>query len=251
MEAQKIILATPLYNSQGWGNFIVSLVGAVTLLEKVKHLAPEKFDYDVWILEGSAYVDDARNIIAQRFLNSDGTHLFFLDSDVGATPEGFSKVLAAPYDVVGAAYRAKNAWHIYSAFLLTHPDKTPIQDPKTGALKTGSISTGFLKISRRAFERVRDAGLAPLYYTHGSTRPIHGYFNFIHEGDLLKREDLSFCLRCERAGVDMWCIPDVTLSHQGLKKFTGNFQDFLLSQSSDATKEWQDAAIDFVNGGNE
>jgi glycosyltransferase involved in cell wall biosynthesis len=191
---------------------------------------------EFWPLMGDSYVWHARNHFADLFLNSKAKHLIFIDSDHGWDVMGFSNLLKAPGDVVGAAYPCNNMWDNWGVRHFTNEDKlrTPKVDPKTGLIEADTIPTGFMKISRRAFEQII-AHEPENYYWEGDSK-VHGFFNHIHENNTMQGEDISFCIRCGRAGVKLWIEPNITISHYGIEPHIGNYFKFLCQQRGGS--EW-------------
>ena len=238
MKHQKVIIATPLYESKGWGNYIRSLVRATRLLEQVKQAKGEKcFDFDVWHPEGNSYVDDARNMIAHHFLKTDATHLWFWDSDVAVDMPGFARVLKAPGEIVGAAFRVKNAQKRWSTVLARDKDGMLMRDPITGLFKALRIATGFMKISRTVFEKIREQSPNNHYYNPTTDELIYGFFNFMQVGQYMLREDYGFCERAKDAGVEIWCETRVRTGHFGVHEWSGCLHD-LFDSDEDHPKDY-------------
>ncbi len=223
MERQKLVIATPLYNSQGWGNYIRSLTKAVVVLESMKHSPKYDFDYEIWHTEGDSYVDNARNEIAKEFLKGDGTHLLFWDSDVNISAMGFARILKAPVEVVGAAFPVKNAWNTWPVLLSETLDGSICINKETGLYKAERIATGMLKIARSVFDKILRADPTNWYFNWQSQTMTYGFFNFLQVGKYLLREDYGFCERCKAVGVQIWCEARVDIGHMGVHEHLGNF----------------------------
>src|ERR1035437_5601678 len=59
------------------------------------------------LFSGSSLIEVSRNRIVRNFLESDATHLVFIDSDVGFLGEEVLKLIAHNKDIVGATYPKK------------------------------------------------------------------------------------------------------------------------------------------------
>ena len=222
---QKVMVATPLYNSQGFGNYIRSLVKAVGMMEQLK-IKTNFFDYKVLIPEGDAYVHNVRNMIAREFLKTDCTHLLFWDSDVQVDAVGFARILKANKDVVGAAFKVKNAWGRWSVHLEKNENGMLLRDPETGLYKARRIATGFLKISRRVFETLAEKDPENYYLSHIDHTKVNGFFNFYNIGKTILREDYGFCERCYNVGIPIWCETRVVTGHFGMFEWTGCLHEY-------------------------
>ena len=97
--------------------------------------------------------------------------------------------------------------------------------------------TGFMMITRSAFEKFKDAYPENSYYPdHIRTKnfdgesEIHMYFQALlsTEDDGKKRylsEDYMFCQWMDKAGVDTWICPWMKLNHTGAMMFGGSLSD--------------------------
>lgn len=227
MEKMKLVVATPLYESKGWGNYIRSLVKATAIMERLKIQKPLEFDYDVWHTEGDSYVDNARNELAKMFLKGDGTHLFFWDSDLKLTMDGFARLLKAPVEVVGAAFPVKNAWNRWAVQLSTSPEGDLLRNKETGLYKADRIATGALKIARTAFEKIMKADSTNWHYDYASQTMTYGFFNFMRMDKYLLKEDYGFCERCKKVGIQIWAETRVETGHMGIQEHCGSLHGVL------------------------
>lgn len=221
----KIILASPCYQQTTWAAYTRSMVKSVNILDAIG------VEWDYWQLCGDSYIDRARNNIADAFLRSDATHLFFIDTDMGWDAQSFANIIKADVDIVGAGYPCKNNWDFYSCILNTDERGVPLGNPETGLLEAWGVPTGFMKISRRAFEVVRDFEPENYYLSDDKEeqRKIHGFFNHVFENNRRFGEDISFCVRARAAGLKIWCEPRCTMEHWGVKAWAGNYSEFLTS----------------------
>ena len=220
----KLVIATPFYEMKGWSPYIKSL--AATMWFLAKHTP---IDVQFWSLNGDSYVERARNTIAHQFLESDRTHLMFIDSDMEWNLDGFTKLIASDVDVVGAGYPCKNVWDFYGCIIDTNEDETPKVDPKTGLISAWGVPTGFMKIRRQVFEKLIEAQPDNYYMirNQGDKEPTKHY-NFFGRIPPLG-EDISFCRRWAEIGGKLWVQPEVMIVHYGVKGWAGHYGDFLRS----------------------
>ncbi len=222
----KFMLATPFYDVKGFSPYIMSLVQTITTLTTAK------IPFEYIELSGDSYVWRARNLLAERFLNSDCTHLIFLDSDQGWDVNSFLRLLRADADVVGGAYPTKNNWEHYSVTI--HTDENGIPDVnEAGLIRGQKVPTGFMKIKREVFERLRSAYKEDWYWETnggGMIRKMWNYFGHKIIDHVAYGEDISFCKRCEFLGIELYVEPRCTISHIGTKTWVGCFHDYLCRQ---------------------
>ncbi len=218
----KLLIATPFYSVSAFSPYVSSLMKTVALLQKLG------IEYDYWELSGDSYVDRARNTISNTFMKSDYTHLLFIDSDMSWDLEGFGRLLLADADIVGAGYPCKNKWDFFSVILETLDDGKPIVN-KQGLIKAWGVPTGFMKIKRKVFEKLAEKMPENYYMTNDSeTGEEHKVYNFFGRMPPLG-EDISFCRRWAAIGGELWVEPRITMGHYGVKKWEGNYHEFLLS----------------------
>lgn len=223
-EGAELIIATPFYNVQAYAPYTASLVASLQLCWQ----AGIKAFY--WQICGDSYVWHVRNSFAHKFLHeTQAKYLIFIDSDHAWDVEGFANLLKAPVDVVGAAYPCKNNWDFWSvAHAFAPGSRTPMGNAELGLIHAHKVPTGMMKISRKAFETI-EANEPDNFYLEDQGK-IHGFFNHIVQDDRSYGEDISFCLRCERAGIDLWIEPKITIAHFGVEPHTGNYHNFLRRQ---------------------
>jgi hypothetical protein len=217
----KLVIATPFYSVSAFSPYISSLVKTISLLNKLG------IEFDYWDLSGDAYVDRARNTIANKFMESDATHMIFIDSDMAWDLEGFGNLLKADVDVVGAGYPCKNQWDFYSCVLNVNEDQTPKVNAQ-GLISAWGVPTGFMKIRREVFLKLAEKMPENFYegkpMEEGSS-PVK-VFNFFGRIPPMG-EDISFCRRWASIGGELWVEPRVTITHFGIKGWEGNYDKFL------------------------
>lgn len=224
----KYMFATPFYEVKGFSNYILSMFQTVYAL--ARHTSVE---FDFIELSGDSYVWRARNLLVERFLLSDCTHLIFIDSDQGWSLESLMRLLKADVEVVGGAYPTKNAWEHYSVVVYTDDKGIPELNKDNGLIRAQKVPTGFMKIKREVFEKMKKA-YPDNWYWEGSgsdsVRRIYSYFGHLTLDHVAYGEDISFCKRWEAIGGELWVEPRCTISHVGTKTWTGNYDSYLKRQ---------------------
>ena len=199
---------------------------AISLSKLTSEMREQGIEYETSFEIGNCHVDDARNILVSRFLRSDSTHLVFIDSDIVFKPKDFFDLVGFDTDVVGATYPYKND---SSDFPCSFRSGTTYPDDETGLVPVAGLPTGFLKISRTAFERLKPH--MPSYklvnepgieVTQFFDRSIRDGFNRVKHG-LRIGGDISFCYdMTQLAGIDCLLAPKIVLGHTGSKTWTGS-----------------------------
>src|ERR1700728_3438508 len=95
-----VFIATPMYGGTATGIYTVSMVQlpAVFLRNRVDLL------YAFW---NESLVPNARNVLSHQFLESQATHLMWIDSDIGFNPTDIVSMLIADKDIVCGIYPKK------------------------------------------------------------------------------------------------------------------------------------------------
>ena len=206
-------------------------------------------------IANESLVTRARNVLLAYFLNSDYTHLLFIDADIEFQVEDVLKLYAADKDVVVGAYPKKGvAWQRIKENILAKPSQ-PLSDKdiaahgsdyavnfkfvsketKTIAVENGLVKlhdagTGFMMIKREAILKLLKA-YPDLKYNNdvninNSQMDNQFYALFDTMIDPIDKrylsEDYTFCRRWQEIGGDIWLDPSISLNHYGHFCFQGN-----------------------------
>lgn len=224
---KKYMIATPFYEVKGYSPYIRSMINTLVGLAKYT-----KVDFEFVELSGDSYVWRARNKLADMFLKSDCSHLVFVDSDEGWDPEGFYRLLKADAPIVGAAYPVKNNWEHFGVSIDVNEDGTP-KVREDGLIYASKVPTGFMKISRNVFERLKEVEPDNWYWEpdeYNTMNKTFNYFGHIMEDHVVYGEDISFCKRWQRIGGELFVEPRATIEHWGSQCWKGNYHEFLCRQ---------------------
>lgn len=247
----KFFVATPCYGGMLMEPYFRSVIKTMTFFNG--HGIPLAFG----TIANESLVTRARNVLLAYFLNSDYTHLLFIDSDIEFNVEDILKLYAHDKDVIVGAYPKKGvAWQRIkdNMQLPTNGDKTFTdkeiaafgsdyainfkfidKDAKTIAVENGLIKlhdagTGFMMIKREAIMKLIKA-YPELKYNNdvqinNSQVDQHFYALFDTMIDPIDRrylsEDYTFCRRWQEIGGDIWLDPSISLNHYGHFCFQGN-----------------------------
>jgi hypothetical protein len=192
-----------------------------SVIDTVKLCATHGIDVLPISWPGEALVQNARNALVHEALESDADQIFWVDADQEWLPEQFLRLLEHPVDVVGATYPKKQDKEQYTF------RAEEVVKQQLGLLAVQACGTGFLRVSRRALQKVWDSSV-PYYASPKNEGPqFRMCFDVqVVEGFLLG-EDLYFCAALEDAGYQVWMDPSFTVGHNGYKRFKGNVQAWL------------------------
>jgi len=200
-----------------------------------------------WNLMGNeSLITRGRNYIADHFLQSDSTHLMWIDADVGFEHNAILKLLNYDEDFVGAAYPKKMIdWERMrtSSILSTNPNNlrdhgasyvVNFLDNEHNVTKTNDkglvemrhIGTGFMLVTKKVFKKMRanckqaraaNFGQFANWYTE--------YFKTdLDEEGVLQSEDWVFCNQWRDVGGKIWLDPSIKLDHIGTYIYEGDIQ---------------------------
>ena len=232
---RKVYFATPFYELKGYSPYIRSIFQTVYAL--ARHTTME---FDFLERSGDSYVWRARNMLADAFMRTNGTHLFFIDSDHGWSLEALMRVLHADKDIVCGTYPMKNGWDQYAGTPYTDEYGNQEVEKETGLIRAHSAPTGFMKIKREVFERLQKAYPHNWYFDtdeNGITRKFYDYFGHMTDKHVKMGEDISFVRRWQLAGGDVWIEPRCDIQHCGYKIWEGNYHVYLMKQPGGALSD--------------
>ena len=186
-----------------------------------------------WTLEtmvNESLISRARNTLTAKFLDqSESTHLFFVDADIGWEPWHLLVLLNRNVDVIGGLYPMK-----------TMPIKWVVngfegaEEGTDGLQEVSKAGTGFLLMKKEVFAKMNshpavkpyknDIGLDPKFDKHLKT-----YFDTAVRQGRYYSEDWTFCENWRDIGGKVWVDKRVLLRHSGSYVFCMENQDHLLN----------------------
>jgi hypothetical protein len=168
----------------------------------------------------------SRNNLAAHFLESDCTHLLFIDNDIIAAPRHLDRLLEANKDIVAGLYPKKQ---VKLDWVANYTGEKPDSD---GLLRVRHAGTGFILIKRGVFEKM--AKDLPEIGYGGDPSPESKRWDFfpMHAKDgVYKSEDWYFCEMAQKCGFDVWIDTKIQLRHVGKivypLQFTMSDEDFV------------------------
>ena len=245
----KFFIATPCYGGQLTEPYFRSVVKLLTFFNK--HNIPLAFG----TIANESLVTRARNVLVAYFLNSDYTHLMFIDADIEFQVEDLLKLYVHDKDVCVGAYPKKGVnWTHIKEGVLMDPSKehTPNQiaslgsdyainfkfkdiSTKTVQVENGLIQlhdagTGFMLIKRETILKMIEHYPELKYKNDVQMGAVDLKDNFYALFDTMidpkdKRylsEDYTFCRRWQAMDGEIWLDPSISLNHYGSFCFQGN-----------------------------
>lgn len=149
------------------------------------------------IIHQGPYVHQNRENVARDFLQTDCTHLFFVDSDMLFKPEVLDSLIKSDKDVIGAQYYRRVEREgvpvvntRYNMPGMSMPNHPFVQSP---------LATGCLLIKREVFEKV----------------PAPWFAVGLDEAGAWVGEDVFFSRKVGLAGIQMWMDGSLEVKHIG------------------------------------
>lgn len=248
----RLMVATPLYGGAEV-DYLRGVIGLTGLAEKRGVAVNFAF------LSNNASVNRARNMLTGAFLQSDATHLLFLDADIGFLPEQVLDLVAraqadARLAVIGAPCpKRKVNWTLVAAAAakgLAQGNPAGLErysglfaldvlDPAAGAqldqpLELKRIGAGLMLIRRDVIETLCERHPELRYPVDPQDRGENRLGDYLYalfqpmfdaESGYLLSDDYAFCHRARDAGFRIFAAPWMRTSHTGPARFAGSLAD--------------------------
>jgi hypothetical protein len=244
----KLFIATPMYGGMCTGFYTQSILQLQNLAQSNNLVLATSFMFN------ESLIQRARNALAHNFMNSDFTHMMFIDADISFNPADVMSMLLADKDVICGIYPKKEInWYMvdravkagvphnelklfsgsHVVNLIDNVSEATFKRDEPAQILNGG--TGFMLIKRRVFEEL--APHVPSYVNNTldlsgklplSAR-IHEFFSTHIEEDtgILLSEDYEFCRKWRAIGGTIWAAPWARLAHVGTHIFDGSLSPAL------------------------
>lgn len=221
-KTKKVFIALPIYGS-------IDPYFFQSMLKLVQEVQIKGLHGAVRPHIGDSAVGRARNSLTREFLESDCTHLLFIDCDLLFSTDHIKRIMSHDDPIVGGLYCKKQEGPVQ---LVLNGSLTPTQERPDHLLEVRYIGTGFLRIAREVFEKMIERYGEELRYQCDHDRNITEY-DFWQMGvykypDGTRRwlsEDWYFCQRALDLGYKVYADLGVTLKHSGGALFPLSYQE--------------------------
>ena len=231
-----LVIGTPMYGGMCSSEYVQSLLALKDGMQAAGHTVTCIF------LGNESLIQRGRNTIAWHFLNTDASHLLFIDADQKFRPADVAKMIRADKEIIvgcvpmkginwdrvkkGAVLNHPNLSKLTGIFNINKLDGHDMTDPELPfEVKHGG--TGFMLIKREAFDKLMPA---VGFYTNGGVTipPDEKVYNFFQvevvDGQMLS-EDYFFCHKYRELGGKVWAAPWCEIGHFGSYLFSGTYAE--------------------------
>ena len=249
MPNKSVFVATPCYGGLVYYNYVRSL------LDTVVHLNNNGVGVKIAGMGNESLITRARNQMVAQFMETDCSHMMFIDADVGWNGADVKKLLDWDKEIIGGVYpmkqyffeKSESAFHdsfdanntfsptMFKSKLLTYPVNyaSDTIDVKKGLVSLKHIPTGFMLVKRCVFEKMMKK-YPEMKLTQDANRDpsiakwVYNFFDCMVEpstGCYLS-EDYAFCHRyldLDRDNNEIYADISVGLSHTGTHTFEGHY----------------------------
>lgn len=223
LRKHNVFFATPCYGGVLTDQYFLSM------FRMSQAFMQHGINFRITTLRNESLITRARNILTAMFLESECTHLMFIDADIEFQAEDVMRALAYDKDIMAAAYPKKALPIQYAInFKFLNPDTKQIR-VENGAIEVLDASTGFFLIKRKVIEKMMQAH-PELHYRNDSNidpkfnKYCYALFDTILDPDDNRylSEDYTFCRRWQKLGGEIWLDPNTKLNHVGAYTFEGD-----------------------------
>ena len=270
LRESKFFIATPCYGGALTEPYFRSTIKLMTWFNG--HKVPLAFG----TIANESLVTRARNVVLAYFLNSDYTHLMFIDADIEFQVDDILKLWLHDKDVVVGAYPKKGVnWSHIKESVILDPSKelTPNQigalgsdyainfkfmdrenkqvKVENGLIELHDAGTGFMMIKRKAIDSIIEHYPEIKYVNDVQMGGVDLKDKFYALFDTMidpidKRylsEDYTFCRRWQEMKGQIWLDPSISLNHYGSFCFQGN-PEMIISFDEPATTSSKSVTVD-------
>jgi hypothetical protein len=235
----KLYIGTPAYGCLLNNGYLASLIS-------LRSACVERgVEMLVDFLGNESLIPRARNLIAEKFAQSDATHLLFIDADVAFHHDAVFSMLEADKDVICSVYPKKlYLWDKWERNL--NPEEPafqrcldfnlnikigekPVEREAGRYVEVLDAATGFLMIKREVILKMQDAFKDAL----GCKNDVQGYsvdeyvaiFDCMIDPETRRylSEDYAFCRRWQQLGGKIYADIANVLGHEGTFTFDRSF----------------------------
>ena len=220
---KKLFLPIICYNHTANTEYMLSLI------KLTHHLRDNKIDFTLFPIVFESLVSRARNAAAAHFIDSDCSHMMFIDSDIEFDAHSVVKLLSFDKEVVSGVYPKK--YYVFDRVpsgkeIVDFVIAGEVQLNAEGLIESTYLPTGFLMINKSVFIEMM-AKYPELKYEndingYGDLDYFYDFFKVGVRDGIYESEDWGFCSLWRKIGGKVLIDPTIKLGHIGWNTFSGN-----------------------------
>lgn len=220
-----LMIGTPMYGGQCTAHYTFSNLN-------LARLAPQyNINLNYQFTTSESLITRSRNNIADIFMNSDCSHLLFIDADISFNAYDVLKLLNHDLDLVCGSYPAKildwNSIHQAAQSGISPENLSNYASPiiynrldnnnqETELIEVKESGTGFMMIKKRVFEELSNHVNTYTSNQFDNAGKLNKeYFSVMIEDNILISEDYFFCRKWRSIGGRVYVDKSIKLSHVG------------------------------------
>ncbi len=232
MKTPSIFLATPMYGGMCSGEYTKAILALKQEIEK------EGWGLSTAFIYNESLINRARNDLTKLFLESDSTHLLFIDADIYFNAKDVIRLVKEDRDIIGGLYPLKKIdWiKIRSSvlngdsnfhkngfnYVFTQKNNNDFFD-NNEVQEVSGIGTGYMLIKREVFDII-DAETYTnnsLMFKNSENKTTKNFFSLEidEETNTLLSEDYYFCKSWIKTGGKVYLAPYAVAKHIGMYEF--------------------------------
>jgi hypothetical protein len=232
VKTPSIFLATPMYGGMCSGEYTKAILALKQEIEK------EGWGLSTAFIYNESLINRARNDLTKLFLESDSTHLLFIDADIYFNAKDVIRLVKEDRDIIGGLYPLKKIdWiKIRSSvlngdsnfhkngfnYVFTQKNNNDFFD-NNEVQEVSGIGTGYMLIKREVFDII-DAETYTnnsLMFKNSENKTTKNFFSLEidEETNTLLSEDYYFCKSWIKTGGKVYLAPYAVAKHIGMYEF--------------------------------
>lgn len=220
----KLMICTPAFDGKVDAAFSISLAETYALC--LKH----NIEVFIRINNSGSLLCAERNRLVKTFIESDCTHVLFIDSDLGWPAQAVIEMINKDENFIAGLYPARgNKSFIFRPVL--NDDKSFILNKEKSIIKMEYIPAGFMLLKRHVLEKmIEDNPERKFIPKDKNSDSGYALFNTeLYEGEFWG-EDYVFCRLARKSGFEIWIDPLIQFNHSGN---IGMFAEILTTKKID------------------
>lgn len=208
LSGQYIALAIPTYDGR-W-----SIEAAAATIQATQEMRKHGVRLGTIFQSGNSLIAHARNALLAKFLETEATHLLFLDSDVYFKPDDILRLLSwgTKKDVVAGCCPIRGHEKTFHITFLEN-ERGGVETWEGRLLGVERIGMAFTLIGRHVVERLVEDHQDFAYKTkEGDTHFM--VFDTVYKDGGYIGEDFVFCDKVRQAGFEIWADPSIEMWHE-------------------------------------